>query len=380
MKILVIDPWCSDKYEVYTIGFCEGLSNKVDLTLCSSYHENRKTDKYKIVPLFFRMSDCMKRSKFRTIIRGLEYVTSYMKICGMLKKQKFDVVHVEWALIHKIDIFFLKKMRKMGVKKLVYTSHNVIPHVNGEQHVEELRELHKYFDNILVHGIDIKKEYLSYFPEDRDKLCIQYHGVHFTQQTEYSISNVSEDLINFIKKCDGRLCIFVGNIFFNKGTDRVINYWLENENNSGNRLLIAGAYTNAYKELEDQKEIIEQKDNILFVPRFLNDDEFAYVVSKSQIVTIPYRHASMSGIVYSAAAFSKTIVYTDTGAISEYVGPNCGFVSENNDASYNEILSHVMKLPEQELEETGKKLHDWIYTNYDWNVITEKLKREVYER
>ena len=88
----------------------------------------------------------------------------------------------------------------------------------------------------------------------------------------------------------------------------------------------------------------------------------------------------MSGIVYSAAAFSKTIVYTDTGAISEYVGPNCGFVSENNDASYNETLSHVMKLPEQELEETGKKLHDWIYTNYDWNVITEKLKREVYER
>ncbi len=82
MKVLVIDPWCNDYDGLagYTIGLCEGLADNVELTLCSGYYESHKTDRYNIHPIFFRFSDKMKNSVFRKIVRGIEYICSYVKI------------------------------------------------------------------------------------------------------------------------------------------------------------------------------------------------------------------------------------------------------------------------------------------------------------
>lgn len=377
MKVLIIDPWCSDNYEVYTIGLCEGLSDKADITLCSSYYESRQTDKYCILRLFFKKSDKMGRGKFRNVVRGIEYILAYEKILSLVKTKKYDVIHVEWALLHKIDKFFLKKLRK-HVKRLVYTSHNVLPHIDGEKHVAELKELHKMFDVILVHGNEIKDEYLKYFPSEANKLKIQYHGVHLTQTTKFDTANVDNKVIDFVSESKGEIVSFVGNIFYNKGADRVISYWLDKHKRTEHRLIVAGNLSKDYKELDEQMKSILQSNNILFMKRYLNDDEYAYILAHSSFIVIPYRHASMSGIVYSAAAFCKPIVYTNTGSIAEYIGPGCGIQSENTDKELYQSLDEMLAMSNDALKEMGSKLHDWIYSNYDWRLIADKLVKEVY--
>lgn len=376
MKVLIIDPWCSDEYEVYTIGLCEELAKLVQLSLCCSYYETRKSDKYAIVPCFFSRTDKMKRSIFRTLLRGFEYFFNYSKIYRLVKKERFDVVHVEWMLLDRVDYFWLKKIKKY-TKKLVFTSHNVIPHVGKPKKYKSIRKLHSLFDSILVHGESIKEEYLKYYPEDSEKLQIQRHGIHFSQQTSFDKNKVDEKIVNFTEESDSTLAIVVGNIFYNKGTDRVINYWNKKHKNDSLRLLVAGSVTKPYQELESS--IKNAKDrNILILQRFLNADEYAFVLEKSSFVIIPYRHASMSGIVYSAAAFSKPIVYTDTGSIKEYIGSECGFMSQNSDKELEKTLDHVCSLDDLALKQRGSNLHNWIYSEFGWSNISKKLVENVY--
>lgn len=377
MKVLIIDPWCSDNYEVYTIGLCEGLCDKVDLTICSSYYESRYTEKYNIKPIFFKISDKMCRGMLRSAIRGIEYAVAYIKILIIVRREKYDVVHVEWALLYRMDEFFLKQIRKY-VKRLVYTSHNVLPHINGEKYVTKLKRLHNNFDVILVHGEGIKKEYLKYFPEDKNKLKIQYHGIHLTQKKEYVISKVDKHIVDFISSAKKKIISFVGNIFYNKGADRVINYWVNNLNDTEQKLVVAGSLNVPYSELEQYMQTISNSGNILFVPRFLNDDEYAYVLANSSAVVIPYRHASMSGIVYSAAAFRKPVIYTNTGSIAEYMGDECGIQATNTDESLFQALDKSINMDEATLQKLGSNLNKWIYNNYSWNIISAKLVNEVY--
>ena len=377
MKVLIIDPWCSDKYEVYTIGLCDGLSNYADVTLCSSYYETRISNKYDIKRVFFRYSDRMKRSALRSVVRGIEYCLNYLKIIKLAKKHQFDVIHVEWALLHTADRLFLKKLKKL-TKRLVYTAHNAIPHINGESHVADLKKLHECFDTIIVHGESIREEYLHYFPEDAEKLKIQRHGVHLSQQDTYDKSLVSEDIYQFATEKKGKLCVVVGNIFYNKGTDRPIRYWLTNKIGSEDRLIVAGDYSNKYEELEALMSELPKTSNILFLPRFLNKDEFTFVVGQSDFVVIPYRHASMSGIVYSAAALRKPIVYTNTGAIAEYIGSDCGYCVDNDDIALDKAMTHMLSLTKEQLSRMGSNHHQCIYTNYSWSNIAEQLVRVVY--
>lgn len=377
MKVLVIDPWCRDEYEVYTIGFCEGMSQYVDLTLISNYYETRISNNYKIVPLFFKKSQIMKRSAVRQIIRGLEYIKNYLKILSIVRNGQFDVVHVQWSLFYKIDTFFLKAIKKL-TGKLVYTSHNVIPHRHGEKWVSQLKKLHNHFDSIILHGDSIKKEYLQYFPEDEGKLVIQRHGVHLTQQTNYNLDHVSLGIQNTIYKYAGKKVTFVGGIFYNKGADLLIEIWKKHYLNSNNLLIVAGELIETYPELQSAISDMSEETNILYHPQRTSDDEFAYILSQSDIVVVPYRHASMSGIVFSAAAFKKPLLFTDTGSISEYVeGTDCIKV-ENTIEGLEKGLLEMMCMTDSDLQSIGNKLHHRIYNDYDWNVCCRELYNECY--
>ena len=378
MKVLIIDPWCSDNYNVYTIGLCDGLSKQVELTICTSYYETLKTNKYKIIPTFFKVSDKMKNGFARTIIRGIEYLLAYHTIYRMIQRKHFDVIHVQWALMYPIDTFFLGMFRK-HTNKLVYTSHNVIPHINGEKYIDQLKKLHNVFDSILVHGESIKKEYLEYFPEDESKLHIQRHGVHLTQKTTYNENCVDPKIKEYVRSNTGKLVANPGIIFYNKGTDRILNYWKNNKKNSNDKLIVAGKVDQMYGELQEAISDIENYENILYIPRFLTEDEYSYVLSHCDFVVIPYRHASMSGLIYSAAAFAKPVVFTDTGALKEYATDDCGFRAENSFEDLCRTLDKALDTDSNELSVRGQNLNNRIYSLYNWDVIAKKLIKEVYQ-
>ncbi len=380
MKIMMIDPWGTGNHAYYLTGLCKYISKYVELTLVTNcYFHNKNYTDYTIIPIFFKKSENMKQSKLRKVIRGIEYIWAYGRVIKELKKNRYDIVHIQWLLQYKTDIYFLKKIKKY-CKKIVYTAHNVLPHINGTEYISDLRVIYNLVDKIVLHGEGTKKEFESLFCQFEDKVIIQRHGTYLNQKTEYDTGSINMKIVAKVDKCR-KIFIFFGNIFFNKGVDRIAEIWLHHfKKNHDQLLIIAGKKNGEYKELDLLEEEIKNCENIMYIDRYVEDNLLNYLIDKSDIIILPYRHASMSGVIFTAAEFKKTVLCTNTGAISEYIvaGEN-SFVVENDDEKIYEKLKFISnQISKEILKDMGIKLHDYIELNYSWASIGEKLVKDAY--
>jgi glycosyltransferase involved in cell wall biosynthesis len=381
VKVLIIDPWCADKSNLYyyTTGLATGISEYADVTvICQKNCTTPGKIKYNLVKRFFPISYKMKRGKFRLTVRGLEYIYAYLFIILLVRRKNFDVIHVEWPLLYSIDKLVFKYLRK-STKLFVLKAHNVLPHSSGDKYVKVFREIYSIPAVILLHGESLKEEFCTYFPEYWKKIEIQRHGIYLNHSLSYNINLIDDDVVNKILSSE-KVYLYFGFIHYDKGVDRLIKIWVEDFSNSKSLLIIAGAVSDRYKDFVDSEVALQKSDNILYLKGFAEDNLLNYLVAKSDLVILPYRAGSMSGVAFTSAEFSTPILCTDFGTIREYVQDKVtGFIVENDDESLKEGLKSIdTQYTKEVLSSIGDSLHKSFMENYDWKVIGEKLVREVY--
>jgi glycosyltransferase involved in cell wall biosynthesis len=377
---MIIDPWATGNVSLYLNGLSSGISNQVDLTLFTNCdYKNSSNKNYKVNPIFFKMSQNMKDSKLRKIIRGIEYIQAYNNIFRELKNNKYDVVHIQWLLIYKADILFLKKLRKY-CNNIVYTAHNVVPHVKGDRYIKDLETIYGLVDKIILHGEGIKKEFIDLFEKYKNKVIIQRHGTYLNQNIGFDVEKVDENIINKTKDYD-KVFIFFGHMFFNKGVDRLVHIWLQNFKNTNNLLIIAGKKNGEYKALDKLEPEMGRCENLLYINKYVEDNLLNFLINNSDIILLPYRHASMSGVIFTAAEFKKTVLCTNTGAISEYVVNNDNsFVVNDEDAEFYNALKYISDdVSKETLKEMGERLNSYIINQYSWSNIGNNLIYDAYK-
>lgn len=379
MKVLLINPWAIKNDGYYASGFVSEMSVHVQLDFATNFYyagPNPSGTKY---PLFFKKSETMPSSVKRKLVRGIEYSVAWRKIIGLAKARSYDVIHIHWLLMYDIDLHYLTRL-KTYAKRLVLTAHNVLPHVNGESHVDMLRKIYGVFDVILLHGESIKSEFVQYFPEYEGKLAIQYHGEYYQQDTSYSVSEMP-DFVSIKEKLRAfeKAYIMFGMQFYNKGTDRLIKIWKETFADQNILLMVIGKTTHDYLELKELIPRLEGVDNLLFINHFVDDNTLNYAISRSDWIILPYRHASMSGVIYTAAVFSKPIICTRSGAIAEYLEDGIdGIICDVDDESLKNALILSNSIEQAKATQMGEQLTENITRKYSWMKITKDLFEKVY--
>ncbi len=381
MKVMMIDPWGINNVSYYTKGICSNLSRYVNLELVSNYFFQKDIESiYKVKNIFFKRSEKMKKGIKRKIIRSFEYIFSYRKIVKLLKDGNYDIVHIQWLLFYNADLHFIKKIKKY-CKKLIFTAHNVIPHVNGASKIKTLRKIYKIIDVIVLHGEGISNEFDTIFPEFKQKIYIQKHGRYFNQSTKIDITQI-DDRISALVNNHGKKFIFFGHMFYNKGVDRVVNIWLKEFHLSNDLLIISGKKNENYDELSKLEKKITDCSNILYLSNYVEDNLLNYLISESNIILLPYRHASMSGVIFTAAEFGKTVLSTNIGSLTEYIkDKENSFIVESNENSICETMKYISRsVSIEELASMGQKLKSHIIKNYNWENITSELVENCYKR
>lgn len=381
MKLMMVDPWGTHNLYLYTHGLSTGIASYVDLNLWTNYYYPQdKTDRYPVRRLFFKRSEKMKPGYMRNLVRFAEYHAGYLALIGELQKNSYDLVHIQWFLHYKSDIRFLTRIKQL-CPKIVYTAHNVLPHRSGLTFYKDLKEIYNLVDIILVHGEGVKKEFAVKFPEYIHKVSIQRHGPFVDQDLSYDLSSIDSRVIAHLQRFK-RVSLYFGNIFYNKGVDRLARIWLAGFTDKHEHLLIiAGKKSGRYPELDKIAPDIEACDNILYFDRFIENNLLHYLIDQSQIVLLPYRHASMSGVLFTAAEFKKPVLSTNTGAIHEYLidGEN-SFLAENRDDQFAGTLQQISEnISREELARMGSKLHQHIRENFSWAAIGRNLVDRVYD-
>lgn len=377
-KVVLIDPWGIANTSEYLNGLIYGLSPLVDLTVFTNYYFQLEiSSRADIKRIFFKNTEKMKQGTFRKCFRGIEYIWGYRRIINYLKRQEsVDIIHINWLLSYKLDIHFLKELKKY-TNKLVYTAHNVIPHINGENSILVLKQIYSMCDRIVLHGESIKNEFNKYFREYGDKIFVQKHGSNLIPNIGYNEKSVLESIKLKVEAYQKKY-IFFGRIFYNKGADRLISAWNKNWNDT--LLIIAGHVDDNYAEFEAIRKLIEKQDNILLLDEYVDENTLNYLISKSEIILLPYRHASMSGVIFTAADFNKTVLCTRVGALPEYLeDEEDSFIVDNTEESIHQKLNFIHdNVSCEDLQEMGKKLSMNIQNECAWTNVAYKLVIECY--
>ncbi len=378
---MMIDPWGTYNMYIYTHGLCESIAEYVDLTLWTNHHyPGKKKLNYPVRRVFFKRSEKMKQGFLRNVMRFYEYHSGYYTLLKELKKNRHDLVHIQWLLHYKSDILFLTIIRKY-CPKIIYTAHNIFPHRDGERAYKELGRIYSVVDTVLVHGEKIRDEFTALFGDYIDKVSVQRHGSFKEQELSYDLNLIERTVLNKLEQHD-RVFLFLGNIFYNKGVDRLAEIWLETfKDDQRFCLVIAGRKSKNYKVLDKLEDALAACDNVLYINHFIDDNLLNFLLDQSQLVLLPYRHASMSGVIFTAAGFKKPVLTTKTGAIQEYLldGEN-SFLVYNHKNLFAEKLKYIAENVGQEtLAQMGLKLHEYINYNFSWEKIGKNLVETIYQ-
>lgn len=222
-------------------------------------------------------------------------------------------------------------------------------------------------DKHIVQSAVVKNEILSVKP-NADILQL-FHPV-FNQYGSPIDRDKARNELGIIKDF---LILYFGLVRKYKGLDDLINAACElKKSRSDFQVLAVGE---AYDFAEEYLDLIQSQgvhDVFTWKNEFIPDDKIALYFSAADVIALPYKTASQSGIVQIAAHFNKPVVVTNVGGLPEMViDGKTGYISNPDDPEdfakkLNSILNRD-KISEMSKNTAQNK------NNYSWQVFAEKL-------
>lgn len=248
----------------------------------------------------------------------------------------------------KID--FIKKITKIFLmkifnKKILWVVHNKKPHIkyNNDKSIYLSYKLMK---------ILLKKSYKIIILCDETQNVLRHLNFNFKSYKEkiYKIPHPNyigiypEFKIKKIKQKSNTLkLLYLGQINKYKNIEYLIEI-MNSYNNKNITLTIAGNC----KDTNYKKELLSmvKNQNIIFDIRFIPDNELINIISKNDLIILPYSLESSlnSGTIFLAFSYKKTVISPLIGTLKDFPNQNC-FYSYNytNNSTHKENLLKTIK-------------------------------------
>ena len=353
--------------DYYDYGLAYGLALN---GLVVDYHTCNQTKlrDFENVHTYFTFANIWDKNKWLKI---LLFFRLYLKAFFLAKKGGLQIVHLhifDFTMRNLILVVF----SKLFSFKLVLTVHDVVSFF-GRSHRLSEKYILKWVDGVIVHNqsayIDLKKRHTSNNILNRKDLAIIPHGNYlpFIEATE-----------DFPKKAESLKILFFGQIKSVKGIEillEALNIVIRKKHNI--HLTIAGKPNKVDFELYSQliKDLGIGK-NVTTILRYISDDEIDDFYRTNDLVVLPYKIISQSGVLLLSMSYGLPVLTSDLPAFTEVIKDNInGFIFETEkpesladklvEISENRDLLNYVRLNSNKL----------IREEYDWGRIGTKTMK-----
>lgn len=243
--------------------------------------------------------------------------------------------------------------------KILYLCHNIIPHEKRIGDIALTKFAFRRADYFIVQSKPVQKDLLSLLPKANQRLVP--HPV-FDIFGDAMDKNVAKREIQID---DEMVILFFGYVRDYKGLDLLLRAMPEILREFKVKLLVAGEFyedENKYRKLIDQLNISE---SVFIYSNFVAYGEVSKYFSACDVVVLPYRSATQSGIVQLAYHLDKPCIVTDVGGLSEVVvHDQTGYVvePENPKKIADAVIKFYSENKEKEFSENvrmEKKKYSW---------------------
>ena len=237
---------------------------------------------------------------------------SYRKTAKKINQYQPDVLIIAyWMPFMAPALGSVCKLLKKGIKKIALI-HNAIPHEKSFIDKTFAKFFFAKCDGFIALSNLVKKDILEFVPDA--KVLVHPHPIYNHYRDRYD-KNLACSILKISSQRKNLL--FFGLIREYKGLDVLIDamQFLDNDY----QLIIAGeSYENfsKYQELIDTSPL---KKNIKVFEQYVPDEMVSTFFSASDLLVLPYRSATQSGVVTVAYQLELPMVVTNVGALGETV-------------------------------------------------------------
>ncbi|MCA9128644.1 MAG: glycosyltransferase family 4 protein [Planctomycetales bacterium] len=239
----------------------------------------------------------------------IKQIAKIREILHRIDEFQPDVVHVQQG--HLWFNFVLGRLRRRY--PLVITIHDPRHHLGDKaskktpQWVMDLG--FRQADQVIVHGQQLKDQVVSLFGFSQSSVHVIPHismGGEPELAAELNTEQPVEDLI----------VLFFGRIWDYKGLEYLIQAQpIIRESIPNAKVLIAGTGD----DFARYEAMMQDHDGFIVHNHWISNEQRDALFRRAALVVLPYREATQSGVVPVAYGYSKPVVASDVGALSECV-------------------------------------------------------------
>jgi len=263
-----------------------------------------------------------------------------------------------------------KKIKKYLDANIMAICHNIIPH---EEHLLDTRLTKRFFcfiDSFIVLSKKVENELLNIVPGAKYKYSP--HPVYNIFKNTLSKKQAKAELNIATKK----VLLFFGLIRKYKGLDILINAMekINTELDDYTLLIVGECYENKakYTDLIKNAGIT---DNVQCHYSFVPDNEVGKYFSASDVVVLPYKSASQSGIVQIAYHFDTPVIVSDVGGLPEIVDEGkTGYCVEPNSNAFAKAIKAFYE--KDNINELNSNISDY-KSQFSWDAIVNAIEELV---
>jgi len=265
-----------------------------------------------------------------------------------------------------------KIVKKNGKTKILAICHNIIPHEKKPGDLTLTRFFFTSVDYFILLSNNVKDDLLSIVHNPKYKVL--FHPVY---------SNFGDPVTKTVAKKyleikGEKNLLFFGFIRDYKGLDVLLEAIAILKSRLKFKLIIAGEfYSNEAKYLK-LIDKLELKDWVILHSDFIPQNKVKYYFSACDVVVLPYKSATQSGIVQIANNFNKPMISTNVGGLSEVIKDGeTGYLVEKEDPQQlaDAILKYYNENKEKEISDKIRIERE----NYSWNKFAKGMMELVEE-
>lgn len=293
---------------------------------------------------------------------------NWLKTARFIKKQKPDFVVVRFWIPFMGPALgtICRSISKKGIKVIAVTD-NVIPHEKRPGDTAFTKYFLKWCQGFVTMSRAVLNDLGKFTHSPHKKFLLHPLYTSFGEKMEKQEARQKLKLDPSVKTV-----LFFGLIRAYKGLDLLLEAMADTTIRQMNvKLLVAGEF---YEDKKMYTDIIEKnnlQNNIVLYDAFIPNEEVRVYFSAADLLALPYRSATQSGVTQVAFHFEKPVVVTNVGGLSEIIPHGkCGYVVEPDPKA---IAGAIADYFENGRESTMSEAMQEEKKKYDWSIFSNEI-------
>ncbi len=218
-----------------------------------------------------------------------------------------------------------KLLKKKGVKNICIVD-NVLPHEPKPFDRAFINFFVRQQDGFIVMTEQVKNDLLSIRQNAKYSLFPHPLYDHFPKKIEKETAR-NQLGISYEKK----VLLFFGFIRSYKGLDILVDTLKKLDGSY--HLIIAGEDYGAYNSISKQIKELNVENKVTQIVKYISDSEVPAIFSAADVLVLPYKSGTQSGIVGISYHYDLPVIATDVGGLKEMLAPySTGLIVDKPDS------------------------------------------------